>query len=139
MKTNMYIRTAPRKDWSLSEWIANFLQEDIYYEEGYEAFDEGMITGSDGEPLNDVLEDVDAVVESLIILGLVGAIVILMYYRARRQQAHAQAEAEAARQGQQGGGGVQQQQQAQGQQGGGLFAQPDAPDFGQWAAGAVGQ
>ncbi|KAI1464009.1 HCP-like protein [Daldinia caldariorum] len=130
---------SPRKDWSLSEWISNFLQEDVYYEEGYEAFDEGMITGSDGEPLNDGLEDVDAVVESLIILGLVGAIAILMYYRARRQQAHVQAEAEAARQGQQGGAGVQQQQQQPGLgHQGGVFPQPGAPDFRQWAAGAVG-
>ncbi|KAI1137252.1 HCP-like protein [Hypoxylon sp. FL0543] len=136
---------SPRKDWSLSEWIANFLQEDnIYYEDdGYGGFyDDGTITGSDSEPLGDTFDDVDGVIESLIILGLVGAIIFLMYYRARRQQAHRLAEENAARQGQRGGvvgAGVPQHQpaQAQAQGQGGLFPQPGGPDFGQWAAGAA--
>ncbi|KAI1378827.1 HCP-like protein [Hypoxylon crocopeplum] len=131
---------SPKKDWSLSEWIANFLQEDdLYYEDAYEEFyDDGTIAGSDGEPLGDALDDLDGVIESLIILGLVGAIMFLMYYRARRQQAHRQAE-EAARQGQQPGAGVGVGQLPQAPQvQGGIFPPLGGPDFGQWAAGAVG-
>ncbi|KAI1077648.1 HCP-like protein [Whalleya microplaca] len=128
---------SPRKDWSLSEWIANFLQEDEnYYNEMYtEYYDDDAITGSDGQPGGgggDGLEDddLDGVLESLIILGLVGAILFLMYYRAQRQQAHRQAEENAARQ--------QQQQQPQPGPQRGLFPQPGDPGFAQWAAGAVG-
>ncbi|KAI0384280.1 HCP-like protein [Hypomontagnella monticulosa] len=130
---------SPKKDWSLSEWIANFLQEDnIYYEDGYEdLYDDGAIAGSDGEPLGDNFDDLDGVVESLIILGLVAAILLLMYYRARRQQAHRQAEEEAAQRGNQPGGVGLAPQRPQAPQGG-LFPPPGGPDFGMWAGGAVG-
>ncbi|KAI1459961.1 HCP-like protein [Annulohypoxylon moriforme] len=133
---------SPKKDWSLSEWIANFLQEDnLYYDDDY-FYDDGTITGSDGDALGEEFEDVDGVIESLIILGLVGAILFLMYYRQRRQQAHRQAEENAARQAQQqqGGGAAampQQQQQPLPQGQGGFFPPPGGPDFGQWAAGGV--
>ncbi|KAK7743339.1 ERAD-associated protein [Diatrype stigma] len=125
-----------RKDWSLAEWIANFLQEDAYYYEdddgAYEEYYDGDgITGSDGQPLGggggDEFGD-EGVVESLVILGLAAAIVFLMYYRAQRQQAHRQAQEEAARRllqqqqqdgaGGGGGGGAPPNQQAGG---GGLF------------------
>ncbi|KAL7620222.1 ERAD-associated protein [Parahypoxylon ruwenzoriense] len=120
---------SPKKDWSLSEWIANFLKEDnLYYEDGYDDYYDDTVAGSDGEPLGDALDELDGVIESLIILGLVSAILFLMYYRARRQQAHRQAE-ENARQQQQQQGGMQAQE----------FPQPGNanPDFGQWAAGAA--
>ncbi|KAI0011949.1 HCP-like protein [Xylariaceae sp. FL0662B] len=136
---------APRKDWSLSEWIANFLQEDdLYYNEVYQEYYDDTITDGDGQPIGDGLDDdVDGVLESLIILGLVGAILFLMYYRAQRQQAHRRAEEEdaARRQQQQPGGGAQPGPAAQPQpppQQRGLFPQPGDPDFAQWAAGAVG-
>ncbi|OTB05698.1 hypothetical protein M426DRAFT_319687 [Hypoxylon sp. CI-4A] len=136
---------SPRKDWSLSEWIANFLQEDdMYYDDdAYGGFyDDGAIAGSDGEPLGENFDDLDGVVESLIILSLVTAILFLMYYRARRQQAHRQAEEEAARQRQQdgGAGAVPQQAPAQPPQPqGGLFPQPGGQDFAQWAGAAIGR
>ncbi|KAI1392913.1 HCP-like protein [Hypoxylon trugodes] len=132
---------SPRKDWSLSEWIANFLQEDeYYYDDTYEGFydDGGAIAGSEGEHLNgaDAFDDVDGVVESLIILGLVAAIVILMYYRARRrEQAQRQAEEEARRQGQPR---PRPPVPGQGHAQGGLFPQPGGPDFAPWAGAVVG-
>lgn len=143
---------APRKDWSLAEWISNFLQEDedeAYYEDDDDygsIYDDGTITGSDGESL-DAFDELDGVLESLIILGLIATIIFLMYYRARRQQAHREAEEEAARRaGQQGGGGVGVVPQYHGRnghaqgQGQGLFPQPGPPGFAQWGAGAaVGQ
>ncbi|KAI4865314.1 HCP-like protein [Hypoxylon rubiginosum] len=134
---------SPKKDWSLSEWIANFLQEDnIYYDDVYEDYLEDTITGSDGEPLGEGFDELDGVIESVIILGLIGAILFLMYYRARRQQAHREAEENAARQGQQqqnggvGGVGLGPAQPAPGQAPRGLFPQPGDPDFAGWPAGA---
>ncbi|RYP76585.1 hypothetical protein DL771_001654 [Monosporascus sp. 5C6A] len=156
-----------KKDWSLSEWIANFLQEDAYYYEDEDgAYDEYYgddgITGSDGQPLGEDFGD-EGVLESLVILGLAAAIAFLMYYRAQRQQAHRQAQEDAARQQQQqqqqnaGAAAAvpptnqnqnnlnnqnrnQQAQQAPRGGGGGFFPQgPGAPDFAQWAApGGVG-
>ncbi|KAI0126404.1 hypothetical protein BJ170DRAFT_596006 [Xylariales sp. AK1849] len=89
-----------KKDWSLSEWIANFLKDDrAYYDDAtYEDLYDDTITGSDGEPLGDEFDD-DGVIDSLIILGLAAAVVGLIYYRNHRQQAHRQAEENAARAG----------------------------------------
>ncbi|KAI1487999.1 hypothetical protein F5X96DRAFT_647558 [Biscogniauxia mediterranea] len=130
---------SPKKDWSLSEWLANFLQDDtINYEDPYEEYYDDTITGSDGEAMGEGLDDeLDGILESLIILGLVGAILFLMYYRAQRQQAHRQAQEDAARQQQQAmgrGGGVQPPGEAQR----GLFPQPGDPNFAPWGVGGVG-
>lgn len=134
--------TAPRKEWSLSDWINNFLQDDDaqYYEEWYDEQYEDEMPG--GDPL-----DIDdGVMESVAILGLAAALVFLILYRQQRQQAVRRQEEEARRQQQQ----QQQQQQEQHQhQGGagvgnqqrppqGFFPRPGDPDFGQWAAGVVG-
>jgi len=91
--------------------------DDYYYED--------TITGSDGEPMGDDFGD-EGVLESLIILGLVGAIGALMYYRAQRQQAHQRQEEEAARQGIHAGAVPPVAQ-----------ADPGA-NFVGWAAGGVG-
>ncbi|KAI0021157.1 hypothetical protein F4780DRAFT_739322 [Xylariomycetidae sp. FL0641] len=108
---------APKKQWSMSEWIANFLQDDnIYYEDPYEEYyGDETITGSDGELMHGDEgyvdeEELDGVLESLIILGLVGAILWLMYYRAQRQ---AQAQQAAVRQAQELAAAAARQQQQQ--------------------------
>ncbi|KAL2141497.1 hypothetical protein VTI28DRAFT_2371 [Corynascus sepedonium] len=129
----------PRKEWSLSDWINNFLQDDDaqFYDEFYSEEYEDDISG--GEPL-----DIDdGVMESVAILGLAAALVFLIMYRQQRQQAARRQEEETRRQQQ------QQQQQHQGvpaggnlqlplQQERGFFPRPGDPDFGQWAAGVVG-
>ena len=91
---------AKKKDWTLGDWIANFLQEDAYYYDDDGAYDDyyeddgsagGGMTGSDGQPMGgDGADDYsdEGVLESLVILGLAATIVFLMYYRAQRQQAH---------------------------------------------------
>ncbi|KAH8682220.1 hypothetical protein BX600DRAFT_505831 [Xylariales sp. PMI_506] len=91
---------APKKEWSLGEWLAHFLRDDhLYYDDAtYEDLYDNTIVGSDGEPYNDNFDD-DGVVDSLIILGLAAIIVALVYYRNQRQQAHRQAEENAARVG----------------------------------------
>jgi SEL1 protein len=127
------------KDWSLKEWIQNFLQdENVYYEDPYEEFYDDTITASDGEPMGDEMDaDLDGIFESFLILSLVASIMFLMWYRTQRQQAHRQAQEDAARQ-QPGAPGMPpaaQNGMPLGQQ------QPPPlgdPHFAQWGAGGVG-
>ncbi|KAL3958864.1 hypothetical protein ACCO45_007026 [Purpureocillium lilacinum] len=88
------------KDWSLSEWIANFLEDDnIYYED--ELNNDNMYEGTIGAGDEDF--DDGGVVESVVIIGITMALVFLLWWRQRIQQAHAQAEEERRRnQGQEG-------------------------------------
>lgn len=97
------------------------------------------IPGSDG-----FLEDMDdSVTESLIILGLAGALAFLLYYRQQRQTNHRREAAERQVQGAQAGGGVPPpvhvpEQPLPGQQpDGGFFPAPGDANFAQWVAGGV--
>ncbi|OAQ83265.1 ubiquitin-protein ligase Sel1/Ubx2 [Purpureocillium lilacinum] len=88
------------KDWSLSEWIANFLEDDnIYYED--ELNNDNMYEGTIGAGDEDF--DDGGVVESVVIIGITMALVFLLWWRQRIQQAHAQAEEERRRNQGQGG------------------------------------
>ncbi|KAI3532184.1 hypothetical protein CABS01_09257 [Colletotrichum abscissum] len=123
----------PKKDWSLSEWIANFLQDDqLFYDDPYyeDIFDDTIGgTGPDGVPLED-----DGIAESLIIVFLALSLVLLLYYRQQRQQQHRREE-EAQRlqqQGQQGQPAAAQQQDQ------GLFPPPGNPEWNNWVAGGIG-
>ncbi|KAK4241575.1 protein sel-1 1 [Achaetomium macrosporum] len=124
---------APKKDWSLSEWINNFLQDDAqYYDDLYEdGYDDN------GMPGGDPLEFDDGVMESVVILGLAAALAFLVMYRQHRQQQARRREEEARRQQQGGLGGVNQQQPQQ-QQERAFFPRPGEPEFGQWGVGGVG-
>lgn len=137
-------RTAPKKEWSLSEWINNFLQDDAQY---YDALYDDMY--DDAMPGGDGLDVDDGVMESVVILGLAAALVFLVLYRQQRQQAARRREEETRRQQQQqqqqqGGAqagaavGNPQPPQQQQQQERGFFPQPGDPDFGQWVVGGVG-
>ncbi|KAK1837179.1 protein sel-1 1 [Podospora conica] len=124
----------PKKEWSLSEWITNFMQDDGggYYDDDYDLeYDDTMPGGDPGMGEVD-----DGIFESLAIVGLVGALVFLILYRQQRQQQAARQQAEQAerqqRQQQQGGGHAGGQDP--GQQAGG----PQPGDFRQWGAAAVG-
>lgn len=137
----LFVCTAPKKDWSLSEWINNFLQDDTqYYDDLYDDLydDEGM-------PGGDPLDFEDGVMESLVILGLVAALVFLLMYRQQRQQMARRRDEETRRQQQQQHGGAHgeaagagQQAQQQQQQERGFFPQPGEPGFGQWGVGGIG-
>ncbi|KAI1334109.1 hypothetical protein F5Y15DRAFT_313632 [Xylariaceae sp. FL0016] len=117
---------SPKKDWSLSEWVANFFQDDsLYYDDPYEDLYDDRIAGSDGEPMGEEFDDLDGVIESILIIGLIGAIGFLMWYRAQRQQAHRQAQDNAVRQG-----------AAAGQRR--PFPQAGDPNFGGWGPGGIG-
>ncbi|KAL2023258.1 hypothetical protein VTK56DRAFT_3381 [Thermocarpiscus australiensis] len=125
---------APKKEWSLSEWINNFLQDDApYYDEAYDdLYDDTM-------PGGDPLEVDDGVLESFAILGLAAALVFLIMYRQQRQQAARRREEEARRQQHAAAqAGAAEGNQQPHQQERGFFPQPGDPNFGQWAVGGVG-
>lgn len=111
------------KDWSLGEWIANFLEDDnlMYEDDLYveDAFDGTIGAGEEG------LDD-GGVLESVLIIGITMALVALLWWRQRMQQAHAQAEEDRRRN--QG----QPAHPPQGNQGNG------ADGFRGWAAGGIG-
>ncbi|KAL2755015.1 hypothetical protein ACRALDRAFT_1034909, partial [Sodiomyces alcalophilus JCM 7366] len=155
----------PNKDWSLSEWIANFMKDTAnYYDDddggGYyeDIYDENTIPGGDGDILGD-----DDLTEGLIIVFLALCLVLLLYYRqqiqqrrrreeetrrqqlqqqqasgAQGQQAPAPAPAPTAPAQQPPPPPQQQQQQQQPQENQGLFPGPNNPEINNWLAGGFG-
>ncbi|KFH45503.1 hypothetical protein ACRE_036940 [Hapsidospora chrysogenum ATCC 11550] len=117
------ISAEAKKDWSLSEWIANFIQEDAYY--GYEddmyaddLYDD-TIGGGEGD------FDEGGVLESVLIIGVMTVLIFLLWWRQRIQQAHAQREEERRREQ-----GLPPRQPPP--------AGPNPEDgFAQWAAGGI--
>ncbi|CAL3973681.1 hypothetical protein PZA11_005845 [Diplocarpon coronariae] len=128
---------AEKKNWSLSEWISNFLRDD-HTQYGDADLDDNYLPDSDPMPGGDadgLYDDVvdDGLLESFAILVLAGALVVLIWYRNQRQLAHRRGlEAEAAQNGAHQGGLQQPLPNNE------LFPQPGDPGFVQWAAGGVG-
>ena len=135
------------KPWTFKEWVARFAEQaQPYYGEGEDdEFVDGPLT--EGMPGGDEMyDDLDSdLIESAIIVGLVVALGLLVYYRNQRQNNAQQRQ--------------QQQQQAQGQapvpapplvQGqaqpplpgqqadGGFFPPAGDPNHAEWAVGGVG-
>ncbi|KAL9029401.1 MAG: hypothetical protein Q9196_002356 [Gyalolechia fulgens] len=146
-----------KKDWSFSEWMSNFLEDQQPY---YNTADDDGFVDASSDPMpggDDYIDDIDeSIIESLIILGLAGALAFLVYYRQQRQNSHRR-EMERQQQQQQQQGGLSpppppppppQQQQPQapaqgpplpGQQpDGGFFPPPGDPNYGPWIAGGAG-
>ncbi|KAL8902442.1 MAG: hypothetical protein Q9207_004717 [Kuettlingeria erythrocarpa] len=140
--------TEPKKEWSFNEWISNFLEDHHpYYNNGED--DDFVDPASDPMPGgDDYIDDIDeSIIESLIILGLAGALAFLVYYRQQRQNSHRRELERQQQQQQQQQGAVpaaQQQPPAPprplpGQQAdGGFFPPVGDPNYGQWVAGGVG-
>lgn len=78
------MKTEPKKDWSFSEWINNFLEDPHPY---YHSDEDDLVDPSDPMPGgDDWVDEIDeSIIESLIILGLAGALAFLVYYRQQRQ------------------------------------------------------
>lgn len=109
--------TEKKKDWSLSEWITNFLEDEgLPYEDDYL---DDMYDGTLGDDDEDIL---DGVVESTLIIGITLALVLLLWWRQRMQQQHAQ--------------NVEGERQNQRQQQGNPINPEDA--FPAWAGGGMG-
>ena len=136
--------TEPRKDWSFSEWISNFLEDPHpYYHGTDDEYDEPLPDGMPGGD-DDYYDDIDeSIIESIIIVALAGALAFLVYYRQQRQNTHRQEmerqEQPAPQQQQHQQNGIPPEERLPGQQAdGGFFPPPGDPNFGQWVAGGVG-
>lgn len=128
-------KAEPKKDWSLREWIANFLRDEHpYYHDVEDEDDFTDPIAPDPMPGGDDYYDAidEGLVESLIIIGLAGALIYLVYYRQQRTLNHRRAM-------EQQGIAAQPAQPLPGQQAdGGFFPPPDDPNFNQWVAGGIG-
>ncbi|CAN8101631.1 unnamed protein product [Discula destructiva] len=126
-----------KKDWSLSEWINNFIQDDFLYEDGlYDDIYDDTMPGGDAPHYAD--EDDDGLMDTVVIMVLAVSLAFFVYYRQQRERAE-----QARRQ-------REQQQHPDGVVGGvappagpaqnnnGLFPPVGDPNFNQWVAGGVG-
>lgn len=136
------IRDEPveKKDWSLREWISNFLRDDhpYYHDSDYEednlaSYADSGMPGGDGNVIYDESIIDDSFLETIMILGLAATLVFLMYYRQQRQLAHRRGEDAARAQGGLAAGVDAVQPGA-----GGLFPPPGDPAFNDWVAGGIG-
>lgn len=90
--------------------------------------------GGDADGMYDDILD-DGLLETLIVLGLAGALVFLIYYRNQRQVAHRRNEGLGEAAQHQPGQAVAQ---PRAQEDRGFFPQPGDPDFNNWVAGGIG-
>ncbi len=135
---NFYWQVTPEeeKDWSFTEWIANFLRDeqllyrDVDDDYSDQAHEPGM-PGGDDDWYDDANE---GILDSLIIVGLLAALAFLVYYRQQRQINHQRAVQEQNQAQREQG----QEQRPQEQQDRGMFPREDDPDFMPWVAGGIG-
>ena len=125
---------------SWSDWLANFLEdENAYYPSDAE---DDVLEPLSHDPMpggDDYYDEVDeGIIDSLIILGIAGALAFLVYYRQLRLQNHRRA-MEQQHAGGPVAGGVPAAPIVPGQQpDGGFFPPPGDPNRGQWVAGGIG-
>ncbi|KEZ42377.1 Ubiquitin-protein ligase sel1 [Scedosporium apiospermum] len=118
----------PKKDWSLAEWITNFIQDDTnYYEDSLydDIFDDTIGDRQHGL-------DEDSGLELLFIFGISMALVGLLYYRQFRQQQNRRQQDEERRRQNNGAAGDQ------GELDEGVFPRANDPEFANWVAGGIG-
>ncbi len=132
-------RSAPARSWSFREWIDTFTSSGRYYDdELYDDLYDDEYIDEDGD-YDDLGEF--AFLEPFVIVGLVMAIMALLYYRQQRQQmAHQreqEQEDERARR-QQPAGQPPQQPAGLGGVPDGFFPPPGDPANADWLAGAIG-
>lgn len=79
---------SPKKSWTLSEWLTNFLQDDyLYYGDDvyYDDIYDDALPGGEVNEFDDVVLGGHSF-DSLVIIGLAATLVLLFYYRRVRQQ-----------------------------------------------------
>ncbi|KAF2638427.1 HCP-like protein [Massarina eburnea CBS 473.64] len=128
-----------KKQWTLSEWLADFLEAEIAGWDNFDADDDWENSPMPGGDADYGYDDIDSeILESLVILALTGALAFLIYYRGQRQRRQ---EEERRRVEQQR---VLNQQPGVGAGVGvdvgdrGLFPGPNDAEFMDWAAGGAG-
>ena len=142
----------PKKEWSFSEWISNFLEDPHpYYHGADDDYDDPNPEGMPGGDDDYYAELDDNILDSLIIVGLAAALAFLVYYRQQRQTNHRR-EVETQQQGDQNQdqpplqpqqpqaeNGIPPEERLPGQQAdGGFFPPPEDPNYPAWVAGGVG-
>lgn len=116
--------------------MSNFLRDDhpyygdADYEDNYLPDNDPMPGGDADGMYDDILDD--GILETLIVLGLAGALVFLIYYRNQRQMVHRRNEEVAA------AGHQEVPQGPPPAEDRGLFPQPGDPNFNDWVAGGIG-
>lgn len=137
--TNRRELVARKEDWSISEWINNFLQDDAYYYEDamYDDIYDDAMPGGDAPHYHGEAED-DGLVDTMVIMGLALSLAFFVYYRQQRERAEqARRQREQQQQGGNAGGGGGPQAAAA-QNNNGFFPPAGDPNFNQWVAGGVG-
>lgn len=137
-----------RKDWSLSEWINNFLQDDAYYYDDvmYDDIYDDTMPGGDAPHYPGGEGEGDGLVDTMVIMGLALSLAFFIYYRQQRERAEQARRLREQQQQQQqggnvagGGGGVPPAAAAAQNNGaGGFFPPPGDPNLNQWVVGGVG-
>ena len=149
---NPNLSLEPKKEWSFSEWISNFLEDPHpYYHGADDDYDDPNPEGMPGGDDDYYAELDDNILDSLIIVGLAAALAFLVYYRQQRQTNHRR-EAETQQQGDrdppdqplrpgqpQAENAIPPEERLPGQQAdGGFFPPPEDPNYPAWVAGGVG-
>ncbi|KAI9702723.1 MAG: ERAD-associated protein [Bogoriella megaspora] len=151
---------APRKAFSLSEFLHDFLEADAaaYYDTLHDPANpddpfpgnewDTTIAPENGLPGDDLYDEIDdSILESLVILGLAGLLAWLVWYRAQRVERARREANERTRQGDANADPngrvvpveVEPPAVPAGQQAdGGFFPPPEDPNFNNWAVGGVG-
>lgn len=127
-----------KKDWSLNEWINNFVQDDLYYgDDLYDDIYDDTMPGGDAAHYPG--EDDDGLIDTVIIMALALSLAFFIYYRQQRERAEQERRQREQQQQQQQGGNVAGVPPAgPAQNNHGLFPPVGDPNFNQWVAGGVG-
>ncbi|KAF3764400.1 HCP-like protein [Cryphonectria parasitica EP155] len=129
------------KDWSLSEWINNFVQEEYYYyDDGLydDIYDDTMPGGDD--PHYHGVDDDEGLVDTVIIMGIAISLAFFVYYRQQRERAlQARRQGDQQQQGGNAGGAAAPAPAPPAQDNGGFFPPAGDPNFANWAAGGPQQ
>lgn len=129
-----------RKDWSLSEWVNNFLQDEGYYYDDvmYDDIYDDTMPGGDAPHYPGGEAEDDGLVDTMVIMGLALSLAFFVYYRQQRERAEQARRLREEQQHDGGVGGAGAAPAAAAQNNGGFFPPPGDPNFNQWVAGGVG-
>ena len=90
------IFTGRSKEWSLSEWVSNFLQDDnLYYDDAL--YDDFYDDNGGGLEDSEESEVRDTVLESVLIASVAMSLMFLVWWRQRMQQIRGEADEDARR------------------------------------------
>ena len=138
------VLAAPEKQWSLGEWIANFISADLPLYDNFEPddWDAAHVADTMG-PDQEYYDDIDqGIIDSLIIISLAAALALLVFYRQQRQLNHRRAReqqaAAAAANPNTHHDDNNAAQNPEREEDRGVFPRVGNPDYNNWVAGGIG-